>query len=244
MFLLGLYNLYFSTDRKYARILKNLLGFVPHNISLYRSAFRHRSAVQNLKGGPKSSNERLEFLGDAVLGCIVADELFKLYPYKDEGFLTEMRSKIVSRTSLNQLARRLGIAEIIELDQQMRHHTGQRSSVLGNAFEALIGAIYIDKGYRFTHRLIANRILKPHVDIPALELTETNFKSKLLEWCQRQGKTMRFELIPNDEGETDRLFSMQAIINEIPYAIGRDYNKKNAEKIAAEKTCEQLGILK
>lgn len=242
MFFLVIYHLYLSPHRKYVRLLKNLLGFVPRNISLYRMAFRHRSAAITSKNGSKNNNERLEFLGDAVLGCIVAEELFKLYPYKDEGFLTEMRSKIVSRTSLNQLSLRLGLNEILEFDKQILHHTAKRSSMLGDAFEALIGAIYIDQGYNFTHKLVTNRIIKPHIDITALELTETNFKSKLLEWCQRQGKTIRFDLISNEAGESNRLFTIQVVIADEPYAIGRDYNKKNAEKIAAEKTYEQLGI--
>ena len=102
------YKLYISPNRKYVKVLKNLLGFVPGNLSLYRMAFRHKSVAQNVKKGVKNSNERLEFLGDAVLGSVVAEVLFKLYPYEDEGFLTELRSKIVSRVNLNQLARKLG----------------------------------------------------------------------------------------------------------------------------------------
>lgn len=205
-------------------------------------AFRHRSVAIMSKTGAKNSNERLEFLGDAVLGCVIAEELFKLYPYKGEGFLTEMRSKIVSRASLNKLAKRFGIDEIIEFDHHILHKTSRQSAILGDAFEALIGAIYIDKGYNFTRNFIVNDIIKPHVDIPMLELTEANFKSKLIEWCQRNGKKVHFELLPNDEGESPKLFTIQVIIDDENYAIGRDYNKKNAEKLAAEKTCEQLAI--
>jgi ribonuclease-3 len=155
MFFLVIYHLYLSPHRKYVRLLKNLLGFVPRNISLYRMAFRHRSAAITSKNGSKNNNERLEFLGDAVLGCIVAEELFKLYPYKDEGFLTEMRSKIVSRTSLNQLALRLGLNEILEFDKQILHHTAKRSSILGDEF----GLFADEFGQRLQQRRLANRHL-------------------------------------------------------------------------------------
>jgi ribonuclease-3 len=114
--------------------------------------------------------------------------------------------------------------------------------MLGDTFEALIGAVYVDKDYNFTRKFITDRIIKPHIDIHTLELTETNFKSKLLEWCQRHGKTLRFDLIPNGEGESLRLFTIQIVVDGENYAIGRDYNKKNAEKIAAEKTCGLLDI--
>ena len=114
-----IYNLYFSPHRAYVRKLKNLLGFVPENIRLYQMAFRHKSVATAIKEGAKNSNERLEFLGDAILGSVVAELLFKKYPYKDEGFLTEMRSKIVSRANLNQLSRKLGLNELIQYDARM-----------------------------------------------------------------------------------------------------------------------------
>lgn len=237
-----IYKLYFSPKRQYVHLLKNLLGFVPGNINLYRMAFRHRSVAVILKNGTKNSNERLEFLGDAVLGSVIADELFKLYPYKTEGFLTEMRSKIVSRANLNQLARKLGLGELIEFDNRIVNFPNKQSSLLGDAFEALIGAIYLDKGYNFTKNFLIQRILKPHVDILMLEKTEANFKSKLIEWCQRNGKDVHFELIENGEGESAKLFTISVVIDGENKGIGRDYNKKNAEKLAAEKTCEALGI--
>ena len=138
------YNLYLSPHRKFAKSLKNMLGFVPSNLNLYRMAFRHRSVAISLKNGTKSSNERLEFLGDAILGAVVAEMLFKRYPYKNEGFLTEMRSKIVSRVNLNQLARKLGFNELVEYDAKMVNYGNKQSSLLGDAFEAFIGAVYLD----------------------------------------------------------------------------------------------------
>ncbi|MBC7653380.1 MAG: ribonuclease III [Oligoflexus sp.] len=237
-----IYKLHISPDRKYVKVLKNLLGFVPGNLSLYKMAFRHKSIALILKNGSKNNNERLEFLGDAVLGSVIAEVLFKLYPYKDEGFLTEMRSKIVRRANLNQLGRKLGFDELIEFDKKTINISAKHSSLLGDAFESLVGAVYLDKGYDFTKDFITQRIIKPHIDIHQLELTETNFKSKLIEWCQRHSKEIVFEPIDNLEGDNDKLFSVQVLINGEAMASGIDYNKKNAEKIAAEKTCEMVGI--
>ncbi len=237
-----IYKLYISPSRTYIKSLKNLLGFIPGNLNLYRMAFRHRSVAIALKNGAKNSNERLEFLGDAVLGCVVAEILFKMYPYKEEGFLTEMRSKIVSRVNLNQLAKKLGLDELIEFDNRMVNYPNKSGSLLGDAFEALIGAVYMDKGYNFTKDFIITRIIKPHVDIHTLELTETNFKSKLIEWCQHHGKDITFEVIANAEGENAKLFTVRVDVDGENCATGRDYNKKNAEKLAAEKACEILGI--
>ncbi|EHQ27792.1 ribonuclease III [Mucilaginibacter paludis] len=239
--ILRVYKLYFSPNRKYVKALKNLLGFVPGNLSLYRLAFRHKSVAQNVKKGVKNSNERLEFLGDAILGCVVAEVLFKLYPYEDEGFLTELRSKIVSRVNLNQLARKLGFEQLIEYDSRMVGSTRQ-GSLLGDAFEALVGAVYLDKGYDFTKNFLVNHIIKSHIDIHKLEQTESNFKSKLIEWCQRHSKDVSFDLVENKEGESPKLFTIQASIDGEVLGVGKEFNKKNAEKLAAEKACEALSI--
>lgn len=236
-----LYKLYLSPQRKYVRILKNLLGFVPGNLSLYRMAFRHKSVAQNVKKGIKNSNERLEFLGDAVLGSVVAEVLFKLYPYEDEGFLTELRSKIVSRVNLNQLARKLGFDELIEYDNRVMGQARQ-GSLYGDAFEALIGAVYLDRGYEFTKSFLINNIIKSHIDIHTLEQTETNFKSKLIEWCQRHGKDVSFDVVTNADGESTKLFTVQASVDGEVMGLGKEFNKKTAEKLAAEKACEALAI--
>jgi len=236
-----IYKLYLSPHRKYVKTLKNLLGFVPGNLHLYRLAFRHKSVAQAVKKGVKNSNERLEFLGDAVLGSVVAEVLFKMYPYEDEGFLTELRSKIVSRNNLNALARKLGLDGLIQYDNRMVNNTRQ-GSLLGDAFEALVGAVYLDKGYDFTKGFLINRIIKSHIDIHTLEQTETNFKSKLIEWCQRHGKDVIFELAQNQDGESSKLFTVQVNIDGDIMGLGKEFSKKNAEKLAAEKACEALGI--
>jgi ribonuclease-3 len=240
-----IYKLHIASEKGYFRKLKNLLGFVPGNLHLYRMAFRHKSAAVIIKdngNGAKNSNERMEFLGDAILGSVVAALLFKRYPFKDEGFLTEMRSKIVSRSNLNQLARKMGLDEFIEYDSRMIGFNGKQSSMMGDAFEALIGAVYLDKGYRYTQNFILNRIIDPLVDISGLEKTEMNFKSRLIEWCQQFNKEIEFKVIKNEEGESNKLFTVEALIDGKVKGIGREYSKKNAEKLAAEKACEALEI--
>jgi len=242
--ILRIYKLHLSSERQYVRALKNLLGFVPDNLRLYRMAFRHKSVAVPIKenDSAKNSNERLEFLGDAVLGSVIATLLFKKYPYKGEGFLTEMRSKIVSRANLNILAKKMGLNELIEYDTKMLGHN-RKSSLLGDAFEALIGAVYLDKGYERTQRFILNRIIDPFVDIHQLENTETNFKSRLIEWCQHHGKEILFQKVKDNEDDNSKLFTIQALVDGEVKGIGQDYNKKNAEKIAAEKACEELKVL-
>lgn len=244
MFFYSFYKLILSPDREYVRALKNLLGFVPGNLSLYKMAFRHKSVAMTIKEGAKNSNERLEFLGDAVLGSVVAELLFKKYPYKGEGFLTEMRSKIVSRVHLNQLSRKLGLNELIQYDARMINSPNKHGgSLLGDAFEALIGAIYLDKGYSFTKNFLITRIIQPHVDISLLEATETNFKSRLIEWGQQTGHEIVFALNESLEDSNPKMFTIDAIVNGQVFGTGMDYNKKSAEKIAAEKACTELQIL-
>lgn len=237
-----LYKLYLSSNKAYYKKLKNILGFVPGNLKLYEMAFRHKSVAKPIKEGVKNSNERLEFLGDAVLGSVIAELLFKLYPYKDEGFLTEMRSKIVSRSNLNQLSRKLGFEKLIQYDSRMISYPSKQGSLLGDAFEALIGAVYLDKGYQFTREFLLTRIIKPHVDIHTLENTESNFKSRLIEWCQHEGKEVVFVQIDNPTGESAKMFSIEVLVSGEVCGIGRDFSKKSAEKIAAEKACEFLKI--
>ncbi len=219
-----------------------MLGFVPGNLYLYKLAFRHKSVAMIVKDGSKNSNERLEFLGDAVLGSVVAELLFKKYPFKGEGFLTEMRSKIVSRVHLNQLGRKLGLDELMQYDARIINYAPKsNSSLLGDAFEALIGAIYLDKGYGFTKDFLITRIIKPHVDIQTLEETESNFKSRLIEWGQQNGREVTFMM--QEGGESDqyqKIFTIDALVDGEVYGTGKDFNKKSAEKIAAEKAWESL----
>lgn len=228
------YNLTFSSQKKLVRSLKNLLGFTPGNITVYQLAFRHSS----ISGEIKMNNERLEFLGDAVLSAVVAEYVFKKFPYKSEGFLTEMRSKMVSRPSLNSIAKKIGLGDFIQFNKADKHIN--QMSILGNAFESLIGAIYLDKGFNKTKIFIYNKIIQPHFDIEELESTERNFKSRLLERAQKEGKSVEFKLVEERKENYRKLFSIVVVIDGENLGMGVDFNKKNAEQKAAEKTLMQL----
>ncbi len=228
-----------SPDRALSQLLHTLLGFTPKNISLYKLAFRHKSIAQEVKSGVKNSNERLEFLGDAILGAVVANLLFKKFPFKDEGFLTEMRSKIVSRENLNRLSLKIGLDQLIKTNLDKNNKS---RSMCGDAFEALIGAIYLDKSYEEAQRFIENRIIKNHVDIELLEATEKNFKSKLLEWAQKERKIVSYEMVNDDQLGNNRQLKVRVIIDHEEKGVGIDFSKKRAEQIAAEAACKALNL--
>jgi ribonuclease-3 len=219
--------------------MKNLLGFYPNNLSVYKLAFSHRSSAEEHPSGLKLSNERLEYLGDAVLGAVVAEMLFKRFPFKEEGFLTEMRSKIVNREHLNKLALKLG------LDHYMNgsiEPAAKSRSVYGDAFEALIGAVYIDQGYEVTRKLILHRFIKHHSDVEELELLEHNFKSKLINWGQRERKPVEFKLVEEIDNGGKRLLRVRVFVDGAEMGKGEDYSKKRAEQLAAREACETLHI--
>ena len=211
--------------------LKNIFGFYPGNIFLYQLAFRHKSVADEVQPGVKNSNERLEYLGDAILDAVVADYLFKIYPYKDEGFLTKMRSKMVSRKQLNSLSTKLGITKLIQATKDVR---SQPKSLRGDAFEAFIGALYIDKGYDFTKKIIIERIIKLHLDIDELQHTETNFKSRLIEWAQKEKHTVEFKSSKSTTGGNKLLHTVELFIDDEMVATAQDRAIKAAEQRAAE----------
>lgn len=224
------------TANNISQSLKNIFGFRPKNVHLYKLAFRHKSANRDVNG-IKINNERLEYLGDAVLGSVVAEYLFKKFPYKGEGFLTEMRSKIVRRSNLEKLSRKLGLDKLIESSPEIRNSA---KSMRGDAFEAFIGALYLDKGYSFTQKVIINRIVNIHIDIDALEFTDTNYKSKLIEWAQKERKEIDFRVIGERGEKNKRQYEVEVYIDEEPVCMGIDFSIKGAEKIAAEKACNTL----
>lgn len=176
------YNYFLSSDRKFVRKITNIVGVVPIEPAVYRLALRHSSLVTDARSSALECNERLEFLGDSVLGMIIAEFLFKKFPLRNEGFLTESRSKIVSRTSLNELAYKVGFNKLIEYN---RRSGALNRSVYGNTLEAFIGAVYIDLGYSATQRFVIDRLLKPYVDLEDLLEQNLNFKSQLMEFAQR-----------------------------------------------------------
>jgi len=229
-----LIRLYFSEDKDLFHAIKNIFGFYPGNIFLYKLAFRHKSAAEEIREGTKISNERLEYLGDAILSAIVADFLFKKFPYHDEGFLTEMRSKIVSRSSLNKLSLKLGIDNLILANKESNSHF---KSLKGDTLEAFIGAIYIDKGYVFTRKIIIERIINVHFDIDELMVIELNFKSKLIEWVQKEKKSIDFKVIEEIGTGYNKQYVVEVLIDNTGFGKGQDFSIKGAEQIAAEKTC-------
>jgi ribonuclease-3 len=216
----------------------DVLGFVPGNILIYKLAFSHKSS-QNEKSVLSQNNERLEYLGDAVLGTIVAEYLFKKYPDSNEGFLTKMRSKIVKRKTLNR------IGDKMELDGVLQEFNNTRlsRSMLGNAVEALVGAIYLDAGYAFTQKYIVENILRRYLDIHELENYDDNYKSQLLEWCQKHGKTISYKLISRYKYEKRDRFKVGVFVNNQRIATADDFNKKSAEQAASEKAMIELGFL-
>jgi ribonuclease III len=222
---------FFSTDKKLSRTLKNILGFYPGNIYLYQLALRHKSAAVEIAIGKKSCNERLEYLGDAVLGSIIADFLFHKYPFKDEGYLTQMRSKFVSRVHLNKLSQKMGIDKLIKTDQDS---VAQYRSMSGDAFEALVGAIYVDKGYNFTRHIITDRIIKLHIDLDELENQELNFKSKLIEYTQKEKLVLEFRVVDEVGKGYSKQYVVEVFVNDISFGKGMGHSIKVAEQAAAE----------
>ncbi len=226
-------------DKKLVTAIQTIAGFTPSNLALYRLATLH-SSKSNETEGFRESNERLEYLGDAILGAAVADYLFKKYPFKDEGFLTEIRSRIVNRESLNNLARKVGIGSIVRFDQK---NTQLQHVILGNTLEALVGAVYLDKGYLRTKKFVIDKLIQPYFNLETVVNVNTNHKSKLIEWAQRQGKEIKFDLVDSkNTGRNNREFSIQVVIGDQLYGLGQGFNKKKAEQSAAEKTCVMLEI--
>ncbi len=218
--------------------MRSLLGFVPCNLHLFKLAFLHKSTA-NEKIRATQNNERLEYLGDAILGTIVAEYLFKKYPNSDEGFMTKMRSKIVKRKSLNLVADKMG------LDVFLSEYNNNRlsRSMLGNALEALVGAIYLERGYEKTRRFIVRKMLRNYLDIQELETYDDNYKSQLLEWCQKNNKTISYEVLVKYKFEKRDRFKVAVLIDEKKMGTADDFNKKSAEQTASEKALHKLGLL-
>jgi ribonuclease III len=218
--------------------LRNVLGFVPGNVSLYKTALTHRS----VREGSDENNERLEYLGDAVLSAIIADYLFKRYPYKGEGFLTEMRSKMVNRQQLNDIAMRMGMNKITNYNKF--DYSLKASQIFGNTLEAVVGAIYLDKGYKRTKHWVLHFIIMPHMYIDDLEAREINHKNKLIGWANKNGRALEFETMDERVENGRRLFTIAATLDGEILAQGKAFNKKDASQIAAQQAIEKLGLNK
>ncbi|MCE7996757.1 MAG: ribonuclease III [Roseivirga sp.] len=218
-----------------------IVGSKPFNLKPYKIATQHTSVAKSVKKGFKESNERLEYLGDSVLGMVVADYLFQKYPFKDEGFLTEIRSRIVSRDSLNQLARTIGVPQIVKYDGR-RKTPNSHKSLYGNTLEALVGAVYIDRGFEASRKFIIKKLLLPHFDIEELISTTRNYKSKLIEWTQKNSKVSVFDHIETIDKGHFKEFVIQVKIDSEPIAKGHGLSKKKAEQDAAREACIVLEL--
>lgn len=237
MFLRRIYNLYFSEDKELARQLLQVLGFVPARMQLYKLAFYHKSMNNSLTSN-NQHNERLEYLGDSLLSSIVAEYLFKKYPEANEGFLTKMRSKIVKRKTLNDIAKFMGIDVILSGYSQGRIS----NSMLGNALEAVIGAIYLEIGYTKTKDYVIRQILLKYLNVHELEVRDDNFKSQLLEWGQKNNINVDFKLMSKYKYEKRDRFKVAIFIDDDEISVADDFNKKSAEQSAAQRAMQKMKI--
>ncbi len=229
----------FKTDKSFLNHLRKFTGFKPKNIKLYQLACIHKSSSFEIFKDLEINNERLEYLGDAILDAVVGECLFEKFPDKDVGFLTQMRSKIVNRENLNNIAIKLGISNMIISKMSNENH----KSIFGDALEALIGALFLDKGFKKTKKIILERIIHNHINLTKLQETEVDFKSRIIEWGQKNKKTVNFANFeePDEKDNTTHFISHLLISDEL---IGRGIgnSKKEAEQNAAKQGIESIGI--
>jgi len=230
------YNTFLSTDKQLASYIRSVTGITPTNLKLYKQVFQHRSKFIE----PKENNERLELLGDAILDAIVCEFLFKKYPYKEEGFMTELRSKIVNRKSLNEVGTKLGLVEKLSFNRRSMNDVSK--DLAGNTFEALVGAVYLDAGFDSTKKFILRRVLKNLIDVETLELTNTDYKSQIFHYIQREGKSIDFKVAEEKSKNRRAYFVIELEINGKIISRGEGFNKKIAEQNAAMNALKVLGV--
>jgi len=224
--------------KRFYKSLRSILGFMPNHLGYYETAFIHKSASVVYEAGRVINNERLEFLGDAVLDAVIGDFLYHKFPTADEGFLTQMRSKIVNGEKLNEFARRMQL-DLLLVTNLEQHHQGNRK-LLEDTFEALIGAIYMDKGYIFTKKFVLDKVLKCFVDMKQLQSENNNYKSLIIEWAQKFKKETNF--VTNSDSQNLRYFIAQLYIDKKVCGTGTSTSKKEAEQRAAKDAIERLNI--
>lgn len=224
-------------DDKFYVGVKKILAFKPGDITIYKEAFTHRSMnTTNTEGSPQNY-ERLEFLGDAVLGSVIAAHLFKKVPGGNEGYLTKMRSKVVSREHLNELGRDLNLIALVKTNIPTKQFG---ENIHGNVFEALVGAIYLDKGYRDCEKFIHHRVIKPYVDIQKLEGKIISYKSLFIEWCQKNKKSFKFNIYEDTGNDPLKHFAVKLQLEQDTVAKARGTSKKKAEERAAKRAYYKL----
>lgn len=212
--------------------IEKILGFAPKNIDFYKKAFTHRSSNILDEVGNPLNYERLEFLGDAMLSAVIAGHLFNEAPTGDEGYLTKMRSKIVSREHLNELGKDLNLVQFVESKVPVQHFG---DNIHGNVFESLVGAIYLDRGYEFCEKFIQKRVIIPFVDIARLEGKVISFKSLVIEWCQKEKRQFHYDIFEDNGIDGERLFGVKLSIDEKVVAKARATSKKKAEEKASQR---------
>ncbi len=221
----------FGSDKEFYAAIDDMFGFLPHNIELYKLALIHKSASVELEDGSHINNERLEFLGDAVIESITSDYLFIEFPDRDEGFMTQLRSKIVSRQSLNRIASEIGLDKHV-ISNAVGNNT--QKHIYGDAFEAMMGAIYLDQGYDFANRLLINDVYARYLSLDEILKSETDFKSRLIEWCQKNHHTIEFRTMQDNSGSASHpTFHSTVYISGIASGYGTGDSKKQAEQQAA-----------
>ena len=232
-----IYQLLFSFRKsEFEKSVDMLIGYRSTKMVLFHTAFNHRS----LKENPSENNERMEFLGDAIISSVVAEYLFKKYPYKGEGFLTEMRSKMVNRQQLNHIAIQMGLKKMTRFNKL---DGGLKSSqIFGNTLEALVGAIYLDKQYDFTKKWIIEKMIQPYLFMDELEQIDINIKNKIIGWALKQGKQIDFVLADETLEGRRRLFTINIVIDGEVITSQKGFTKKDASQIAAQKAIEILQI--
>lgn len=229
----------FRKEKELYSSLYQILGFYPGNIRFYKQALLHKSSSVKSEQGKWINNERLEFLGDAILDAIVGDIVFRRFEGKKEGFLTNARSKIVQRETLNKVAMEIGLHKLIKYS--VHSNNTHNSNMCGNAFEALIGAIYLDRGYSCCMHFMKERILEKYISVDSIAYKEVNFKSKLIEWTQKNKINISFELLDQTtESDGTPTFSTQVSLEGIKCGSGKGYSKKESQQTAAKETLEML----
>jgi ribonuclease-3 len=217
-----------------------MVGSKPFNLSLYKLALKHTSFAEETINGLKISNERLEYLGDAILGAVVAEFLFKKFPFRDEGFLTETRSRMVNREALNQIAIKIGLSKIIEKEFKGKNLSAHKS-IYGDTLEAVVGAVYLDRGYDFCKKFILKRIIV-HFDVDGIITTTSNFKSKIIEWSQKENKEVDFKTLSVTGNQRFKEFHVHLLVEGEVVAEGKGPTKKKAEQDASKNACEILNL--
>lgn len=228
----------FRKDKELYLSLYEILGFYPHDISYYKMALLHKSIMHRNSKGKPVNNERLEFLGDAVLDAVVGDIVYQHFPGKREGFLTNTRSKLVQRDTLNKLAQEMGINQLILSNG---HSSSHNSYMGGNAFEALVGAIYLDRGYDACMYFMQKRILAQMINIDKVAYKEVNFKSKLIEWSQKNRVKLDFVMLDQQKDKNGSpIFTYQVVLEGVEGGVGKGYSKKESQQVASKASLEKL----